>query len=121
MKTIYHDTALLEEQNFSYPQIYFDEPECDSSGKMATAGFNTSPADILLALDKLLSMLDSRRDWKVVSLRAKGLSYPLISQQLGIGVATIVRLMRRIEDCNPELGYLLTHVEVLHKKEENTN
>lgn len=114
-----HNAILTGEPQVSMPEIYYDEPEPAGKDEAWLGEFSVSAAATLAALEKLLTMLDSRRDWKIVRLRARGLSYPSIANQLGIGVATVVRLMRKIEMHNPELGYLLTHVGILHKEEEN--
>lgn len=118
MKTALHDPVLLQEQMVSMPEIYYDEPVYRGRSEKTLEEFSASPARILAAFEKLLNMLHNRRDWQIVRMRANGLSYPLIARQLGIGVATIVRLMRKIEMHNPELGYLLAHAEVLHKQEQ---
>lgn len=119
MRAIPYEPGIIDHLHYAEPQIFFDDARPETGDNAITRAYSSHAT--LLALDKLMCMLNSRRDWEIVKMRAHGLSYEYIAAKLRVGVATIVRLMRRIEADNPQLGHLLHNAAALRATTNEPN
>ena len=104
------------------PEIYFDEKETppENSGKERSSSFCTRSNALFLldGMEKLLSLVHSGKELKVVRMRLKGMNYREIAFHLHMGLASINRLVRRIALRSPEVGFLLENARDLREERE---
>lgn len=104
------------------PEIYFDEKETppENSGKERSSSFCTRSNALFLldGMEKLLSLVHTGKELKVVRMRLKGMNYREIAFHLHMGLASINRLVRRIALRNPEVGFLLENARDLREERE---
>lgn len=113
------------------PDIYFDEKESfplpekrefPPQGNIAVPQeyFTYENAVFLLScLEKLLAMIHSGKELKILRMRLNGMSYRQIASSLHIGLASINRLVRRVALHNPQVGFLLENVSSVTKKRDS--
>lgn len=115
------------------PDIYFDEKEDFSSPEkrekvlLKNIGernqeeyYSYENALFLLScLEKLLFLVRSGKELKILRMRLNGMSYREIGTSLHIGLASINRFVKRIALRNPQVGFLLEHASVITKKRDS--
>lgn len=105
------------------PDIYFDEEpspapaSVPSSGKIPDLHTFSNAVFFLECMEKLLSLVHSGKELKILRMRLQGMSYREIASSLHIGLASINRFIRRISLRNGEVGFLLENAHTLQKKD----
>ena len=67
-------------------------------------------------MEKLLSLVHSGKELKILRMRLNGMSYREIAASLHIGLASINRFIRRISLRNEEVGFLLENAPALRNR-----
>ena len=105
------------------PDIYFDEDpgsvqfSAPHSGKEPPFYTFSNAVFFLECMEKLLSLVHSGKELKILRMRLNGMSYREIAASLHIGLASINRFIRRISLRNEEVGFLLENAHSLQKKD----
>lgn len=106
------------------PEIYFDEKEeeYEQDERKKVPGndhtfYTVSHAVFLLdSMERILDLVHSGKELKILRMRLAGKSYREIASSLHIGLASINRLIRRISLRNAQVGFLLENAQYLQEK-----
>ena len=101
------------------PEIYLDEKEEDLSSLPEKEEIPHTFSDaffFLDTMDRVLALVHSRKELKILRMRLKGMSYRQIASSLHIGLASINRFIKRIASRNPQVGILLENAPSLRNR-----